>query len=211
MFDLADAALPLPALTREVFVRAWHEIASPGAFWTAEERTAIAALARDHRRGRPTMDPRLPPDAGEAVALLAATPAVTTREWVDGIVATLGEERYVELVGIVSSVVGVDTVTRLLGGTLEPFPGPGPGEPSAARASGRVDKGRAWVNMAGMAVPPNVLSLVPSTQRATNDVIEHLYMTGPQMGDHDIVMDGLHRTQIELVAGTTSHGNECFY
>lgn len=44
-----------------------------------------------------------------------------------------------------------------------------------------------------------------------NDLAETMYLTMPQMGEPDFRRGDLHRTQIELVAATVSHANECFY
>ena len=53
--------------------------------------------------------------------------------------------------------------------------------------------------------------LVPDENAITYPLIEALYMTGQDMEDPDFQRGNLHRTQIELVASTLSHGNECFY
>ena len=72
-------------------------------------------------------------------------------------------------------------------------------------------KGKAWIPIAGFPVPPFTLSIVPDEMAATNRLHDAFYMTGGQMEDPDIVIDGLHRTQIETVATTVSHRNDCFY
>ncbi len=211
VFAFAESPVDVPDALGETFARTWRQIASIGTWWTAAERVAIATVARRNRLGDPYRSPSLPEPANEAAALLAATPAVTTREWVDEVVSGIGEPRYVELAGIVARVVAVDTVTRLLGGELEPFPEPAAGEPSQQPASGPVRKGRAWIGIEGIASPPNVLSAVPEARRAMVDVSDLLYMSPAQMEDPDITLWGLHRTQIELVASTVSFANECFY
>lgn len=161
--------------------------------------------------GKVATDTSLPASANDAIAVLAFAPAVTTQEWVDGIVASIGLERYIELVGIVSRVVAVDTVTRLLGCVLEPLPSPTTGSPSRSPSPPSVKKRSTWVAMASPPVPPNVLAAVPAAQQTMIEVTEALYMTGPEMADPDITISGLHRTQIEVVATTTSLANECFY
>jgi hypothetical protein len=186
-------------------------LAEGGATWTAHHRITIAARARNVRLGRDPGTVQLPPAAVDVIDRLAAAPASTSREWIDGVVSDLGEQPYVEIVGIVARVVAIDTFSRLLGVEPEPFLDPTDGAIRPEPPPAKVRKGKAWVNMAGFPVPPNVLSLVPSEQRATNRTAEALYMTGPQMEDPDITIDELHRTQIELVATTVSHGNECFY
>jgi hypothetical protein len=58
---------------------------------------------------------------------------------------------------------------------------------------------------------PFVLSSVSGAMRATNDLSDVLYMPMDQMGDPDWRRGKLHRTQVELVAASTSHANQCFY
>jgi hypothetical protein len=62
-----------------------------------------------------------------------------------------------------------------------------------------------------MPVPPYVLGAVPAAEAAMNDLTNLLYLTEPEMADPDFRRGHLHRTQIELVAATVSHGNDCFY
>ncbi len=211
MFDLDPSPLRVPDETREMFRDVWRGIAAPGTWWTGEERVAIATVARSNRAGEALRDPSLPEAANDATVLLAATPAHTTRQWVEAIVSGIGEAHYVELVGITVRVIAIDTVTRLLGCELEPFPAPQPGEPSHEPPGGRLHKGKAWVQMDGVGEPTNTLSAVPAERTATTNLTNFLYMTGPQMGNPDIVKSGLHRSQIELVAATTSYANECFF
>ena len=211
MFDLDLSPLPVPDDTREMFRETWRGIAAPGTWWTGAERVAIATVARSNRAGDALRDDSLPAAANDAVVLLAATPAYTTREWVERVVSEIGEARYVELVGVTVRVVAIDTVSRLLGCELEPFPAPQPGEPSHEQPRRRLRKGKAWVQMDGVGEPTNTLSAVPAERAATTDLTNFLYMTSPQMGNPDIVKAGLHRSQIELVAATTSYANECFF
>ncbi len=211
MFAFEQSPVTVAPQVRQLFLRTWSHIAAPGTWWTGPERIAIAHLARANRRGSEDRDPLLPAAANDAVARLAATPATTTRVWVDAVVDGIGLGRYIELVGIVSEVVAIDTVTRLLGCDLESLPTPLPGTPSHDPVPAAVKKRSAWVAMASPPIPPNVLAAVPAAQRTMIDLTEALYMTGPEMADPNITKDGLHRTQIELVATTTSLANECFY
>ncbi len=211
MFAFTDSPFDIPPPITDMARRTWSGLAEPGATWTASDRISIAARAREIRLGRQPETTHLPAAAVDTIDRLAGTPATTSRAWIDDVVGQLGEQAYVEIAGIVARVVAVDTFTRLMGNDPEPFPEPTSGAPQAETPPAKARKGKAWVNMAGFPVPPNVLSLVPSEQRATNLTAETLYMTGAQMEEPDIAIDGLHRTQIEAVATTVSHGNECFY
>jgi hypothetical protein len=126
-------------------------------------------------------------------------------------VASVGEPAYIELIGLVARVIAIDTFSRLVDADLEPFPSPVPGEPVAVPPRGPRQRSKSWVAMHDLPVPPNVLSLVPPSQEATNATAEALYMTGAQMEDPDVTIDGLHRTQIEVVASSVSHANNCLY
>lgn len=154
----------------------------------------------------------VPEAAVEAASLLAVRPAHTTEDWVAAVVAGLGsEERYVELVGVVVETVATDTLVRLLGSEPEPFLDPAPGEPTRVEIDRKPRRGKTWITMGPMPVPPFVLSLVPEEMEAVNRLEHALYMTGDDMQDPDFQRGRLHRTQIELVASAVSHGNECFY
>jgi len=211
LFALEQSPVAVSPELKQLFARIWGHIAAPGTWWTGPERVTIAGLARANRSGDSDRGSALPAAANDAVALLAARPSATTMAWVDAITAEIGLERYIELVGILSNVVAIDTVTRLLGCELEPLPNPLGGTPSRQPAPNVVKKRSAWVAMASPPTPPNVLAAVPAAQDTMLELTEALYMTGPEMADPDISKDGLHRTQIELVATTTSHANECFY
>ncbi len=211
MFDFAESPFDIPQSIADMCRRTWEDLAEPGTTWTGADRIAIAERARDTRLDRGGVSTGLPRAAVDVVDLMAGAPATTSREWIDGVVAELGEQAYLEIVGIVARVVAIDTFTRLVGVAPEPFPEASPGPAVAEPPPAKARKGKAWVNMAGFPVPPNVLSLVPKAQRATNLTAETLYMTGAQMESPDTTIDTLHRTQIEVVATTVSHGNECFY
>ena len=142
--------------------------------------------------------------------VVGARPQDPTEAWVTEMVAALGEGAYVEAVGVSSRVVAVDTFRRLLGLEAEPFPEPDRVEPDRVWPAG-LKKGRTWVSMPQFAPPPFVLGAVPREADDQNDLSDVLYMTGEEMADDDFIRRGLHRMQIELVATTTSHANECFY
>ncbi len=126
-------------------------------------------------------------------------------------VEELGEEKYVEVLGIATRVVASDTFCRLLGSEPEPFLDPQPGRPSRERVDPRPKKIKSWIAVGNALVPPFTQALVPSENDATNALVETLYMTGEEMADPDFRRGDLHRTQIEMAASTLSYENECFY
>ena len=107
-------------------------------------------------------------------------------------------------------VWAVDAFHRLTGRPLAPLPEPLVGDPTREAAPDGLRRNQTWVSMV-MPVPPFVLGAVPSTMAAMNDLSDVLYMSPGEMGDPDWRRRDLHRTQMELVAASTSHGNECFY
>jgi hypothetical protein len=209
MFDFSDAAVPVRSEIAEAFRRDWQRLGAPGTWWSGQERVAIAEATRRVRLGEsPVSD--LPRAGLEAIEVLSARPAQTSKGWVEHVVSDLGEERYVEIIGVVSRTTAVDTFTRLVGSDLEPLPEPVDGEPSRLPAEG-VDRGKTWVPAGRFPIPPTVLALVPDEVVAQNDLSDLLYMTGEEMADPDWSRGGLHRTQAELVASATSFVNECFF
>jgi hypothetical protein len=212
MFEFDGSPVPLTTELRELMGRAWTWIAQPGSWWTGTERVAIAEVARSHRSGGSELSAsQLPAAANDAAELLASTPAATTRQWVEATVAAIDQQRYVELTGLVAVVVAIDTMARLLGVPLEPIPDPEPGTPSHEPPLEPLNRGKAWVQTGRPPVPPKVLAAVPDTARMVNELQDVFYMSKAEMSDPDIRKGGLHRTQIELVAATTSLGNDCFY
>lgn len=211
MFTFAASPFKIPQAIVAMCRDTWGALAAPGSSWSGAERLAIAARARSARLGTEPAADMLTPHVHGTVRVLAATPATTSEAWVAAAVDPVGEAAYIELVGIVARVVAIDTFTRLVGVFPEPFPAPRPGQPVATSPHGVPRRGKAWVAMTDVPVPPNVFSLVPLAQTATNATAVCLYMTGPQMDDPDTTIDGLHRTQMEIVATSVSHSNECFY
>ena len=170
----------------------------------------------------------LPPVAIEAVHRIATDPGRLKREWFEALLSSgLGDAAYVELLGVVVTVVATDSFCRAIGVPLHPLPAPLPGEPTRVRPATACDEG-AWVpsipsgaaggseadlydDLPGPA--PNViraLSLVPDALRTLKDLGGVHYMTTAEMTD---LTHGrsLSRAQMELIAGRVSALRECFY
>ncbi len=208
MSNLESHRFPVRAELAALLKDAWSAFGQAGTWYTGAERIRFAELARSARSGR-DVDPHDP--ASEVTVRIAAQPATTTEAWVDDMVAALGEEQYVELMGISARVVMGDTFLRLLGLDPLPLPEPQDGRPSRERVEPRPKKIRSWIAVGPALVPPFTQALVPGENAITYPLIEALYMTGEDMADPDFRRGSLHRTQIELVASVLSHGNECFY
>jgi len=211
VFDLPNAPTKLRPDLQTTIEDTWVWLAQPGTWWSAADRREIAEVTRASRLRRQVPEHHLPEPAVHAAIRLGGSPASTTFEWVAEMVSTLGEESYTELLGITSAVVAIDTFTRLLGNEPEPFLEPQRGEPTRSRIAQPFKKGKTWITMGPMPVPPYVLSIVPDAMVRGNAIEDTLYMSGDEMGDPDFTRGSLHRTQIEFVAGSLSWANECFY
>ncbi len=212
MFDRVFDNAVLRNDLEPIFRKTWDALASAGTHWTGAQRVSIAAMARDARAGRPIGSDDIAETAMVAAATLAAAPSEVHREWVETAVHELGEGPYVELAGIVASVMGVDVLMALGGCELAPLPVPIPGDPSGYEPVRGLKKRSSWVSMAGPPLPRFSLSAVPAAQRMMNRLLNRLYV---DMADDEArtatEVRGLTRVQMELVSLVVSHSNECFY
>ena len=134
----------------------------------------------------------------------------------------LDDARYVEIVSVVSTVLGIDSFCDALGLAWLPLPEAQPGEPSKYRpAEARPDVG--WVPMIpsgengsneadifAATFVPNVfraMSLVPDAVRNLRRLSAYYVQS---VGDTSL-RTSLDRPQIELIAARVSALNECFY
>lgn len=233
----------LPAAHR----RAWERLARPGAWWRGDQRVAIAAEVRRAAdcalcatrlaalspyavAGAHAATEQLSAAAVDAVHRLTTDPGRLTRAWFDATAAAgLHDAEYVELLGVVVTVVGIDSFCRGIGVPPHPLPVPVGGEPSRQRPpAARLDD--AWVPMLpnGRREGPEAdlwgespggrtgnviraLSLVPDEVRALKDLSAAHYMTTPEMMDLRSPRHSLDRRQVELIAGRVSVLRGCFY
>lgn len=149
----------LPAAYRE----AWKIIASPGNWWTAEERIAIAQEARTafdcalcaSRKAAlsPSMSAHRHP--GNNVLSAAAVDTVhrictdasrLTQTWLDDLAEEgISHGHYIELLGITVALISIDTFHKALGAEWEALPEPEPGAPTRYRPPGAKAHG-AWID-----------------------------------------------------------------
>jgi len=222
---------------------AFQRLAQPGSFWTGQERLAIAAEAR-HAPCCPLCEERkaaLSPDAvqGEHRSLgalaevmvdvihrVVTDPSRLSRAWLERTLARgLGDAAYVEILGVVTTIVAIDAFCRGIGVAPHPLPEPRPGEPSRRRPA-RAKLEGAWIPMIPQwhargpeadlydGAMPNVLralSLVPDEVRTLKTQIAAHYLEARQVIDVRASRGALDRAQMELIAGRVSALNECFY
>lgn len=210
MFDFSSSPWPVPDEITAALVSTWETLAAPGTSFTGGERVAIAAAARAAKQGIET-DLTPPEGTAETVRMMAGSPARTTNEWVDEQVGVIGGARYTEVNGVVSQVVAVDTFTRLLGFAPEPLPVPVDGEPGGEVVEDLARGGRTWFPAGDFPSPPSLLAMTPAEVVAQNVLSDVLYMPEGEMVHADWLRNDLHRTQMEVVAASTSHVNECFF
>ncbi len=242
-FSYAGTALPvredLPATHRW----AWRRLAQPGTWWTGRERVAIAAEVRQAahcsycRARKVALSPdavagaheslgALPDAVVEVIHRVVTDPARLSRSWYEKMRADgVTDAHYVGTIGVIVTVVSIDSFHRGLGVPPEPLPEPLAGEPSRRRPpAAKLDQ--AWLPMiaegqatgpeAGIFMRrrnPNVLralSLVPDEVRGLRELSAAHYLSLEQLMNLRAGRS-LRRTQIELIAGRVSALNECFY
>lgn len=221
-----------------------QHLRSPGTWWSGRERIAIAAESRHAERCRLCIERKaalspaavkgqhdslrqLPENVVEAAHRIRTDPARLSKAWFDGLMESgLDDASYVELVGVVVFLAGMDYFARALGIPRFALPEPLPGEPARRRPKS-AKPGSAWVPMiapedaggpeAGLygelTFVPNImraLSLVPNEARALRRSSDAHYVPAHQIGD-PTVRRSLDRMQMELVAARVSALNECFY
>jgi alkylhydroperoxidase family enzyme len=239
----AAASIPVRQDLLDAHARAFEGLARAGTWWTGGERIAIAeevrrapdcslctarskALSPLAVAGEHTPGGALPGAVVEVVHQVVNDPGRLSRSWFEKVLAAgLSKEQYVETIGVIVTLVSIDSFCRGIGVPPRPLPAPEPGEPSRMRPPGAID-GAAWVPW----VPENrakgaesdlydtprtgnvlkALSLVPDELRRLKDLSQAHYLSPLQMLD---LRAGscLDRRQIELVAARVSALRECFY
>ncbi len=204
--------------------RSWADIGRPGTWWTGPERVAIAALGRAERiqrneppwsRGRDEPSASLPEKAIEAARKIGADPTHLDREWAEGIIAKLGDARYVEVASVVVTTVAADAFCEAMGMQHETLPEAEAGEPTRERPDNMGDIG-AWVPVQVIdwqrANVARALSLVPEGVRTFFRMVAAMY-SGTATDFEEMVWDHrpLARPQVELLAARVSALNQCFY
>jgi hypothetical protein len=238
------APVPVRKDLPEAHRRAWSRLASAGTWWTGAERVAIAQEVRNAAHcplcseRKQALEPhavqgehaslgQLSAAAVEAVHQITNDPGRLTHSWFEKCQADgLADTHYVELVGVVGTVVSIDAFCRGLGVSPHPLPEPQAGEPSRRRPAGALPES-AWVPMivesratgdeAGLYPGDRTgnvlraLSLVPDEVRGLLDLSAAHYLSPQDMMDLTRGTAGLDRLQVELLAGRVSALNECFY
>ena len=246
--EVAGEMLPMrESLAREVEV-AWNRLASPGTWWSGAERLAIAAEARHAktcelcRQRKTALSPYtvpgehdstsdLPPAAIEAIHRIVTDAGRITERWIfllieGGEMPALEETKYVEIIGIIAVLTGLDKLHQGLGLAPRDLPAPIAGEPSRQRPLGAKrnlayvatlapeDVGSDDPNPYPLHGDKNIhrgVSLVPQEVFNFFDLDVELYLKDHEIRDFEHDFRAISHAQIELIAGRTSALNGCYY
>ena len=230
----------------------WERIARAGTWFDGATRVAIAAETRQTpqcslcRRRKEALSPysiagqhnslnALPERIVEQIHRIVSDPGRLTRQWFEGVIASgTSDAEYVEIVGVVATVVSIDTFCRAVGVPPHALPQPEPGQPHHRRPRTAKQRGEAWVPMIHpkdlegeleteeektlarywggvLANIRRALSLVPEEAYAWFQLVETQYLLGRWMRDFANEYRAITHAQIELIAGRVSVLNQCFY
>ena len=224
--------------------RAWAAIATPGTWLTGTRRIAVAAEIRRARgcahcaRIKAALSPNGVPGAHESLGQLGAAeielihrvvgdPGRLSEKWSQDLLARgLSEGEYVEIVGLVSMVMMLDTFTRAIAASERALPAPLGGEPTRHRPAGARKKA-AWLPLvepedateADGPMYPSAkagyiyrgLSLVPQSLRDYWALANCHYMPGQYVYQFDHSIRAIRRPQVEIIAARVSAMHQCVY
>ena len=224
--------------------RAWDRLSSPGTWWSASERLAIAdesrraqqcALCRERKEalspytiaGEHDCGSVLPENVVEVIHRVSTDSGRLRKAWFDEIMASgLTDAAYVEIIGVVSTLIALDTFDRALGLPQRIPAAARPGEPTCHRPKG-ARKTIAWVaTLAPEDIaeedpdpypdfePINIhfaMSLVPEEVAGFFELDQALYLPQAAIRDLDNEYRALTHSQLELIAARLAALNQCFY
>jgi hypothetical protein len=224
--------------------RAWCRLAASGTWWTGVERIAIAAETRAAadcrlcRMRRDALSPEgvngihdgpgaLPAAIVDVVHRIGSDPSRLSEAWYRRVVdRDLPDTHYVELLGVIATVLAIDTFRHALGLEPWPLPSPAPGAPRRHRPAG-AKPGAAWVPMIAPddltpEEPPiyagksganihRAMSLVPDEVVGFFDLDDVMYLPDALLRDFDREHRSISHAQIELLAARVSALNRCVY
>jgi hypothetical protein len=252
MITYAHAPVSVRADIGEAHTVAWTRIARAGAWLDGATRVAVAAEARNApgcalcRRRKEALSPAAVSGRHDSLGALAermveqihgivTDPGRLTRRWFDGVAAQgTPDTEYVEIVGVIATVVSIDTFCRAVGVPAHALPQPVPGGPHRRRPRTAHQRGEAWLPMihpkdlegdldteeervlahywrGTLANIRRALSLVPEEAYAWFQLVETQYLPGKWMRDFKTEYRAITHAQIELIAGRVSILNQCFY
>ncbi len=228
----------------EAHERAFGRLSEAGSWWTAEQRLAIATATRDSRQcgacrtrleslssngdfGAHDNGSGLPTQINEVVHKVATDASRMTEKMVNTITTdTMSAGHYVELIGVVATVIAIDRFCLTLAMPVPELPDAKPGEPDAYTPPCATST-LAWVPTIApeQAAGPEsgiyrnqsaahihrALSLVPAEKHGFFDLDDVMYLPDADLRNFDREFRAISHAQIELVAARVSALNHCIY
>ncbi len=228
----------------DAHTEAWSRIASPGTWLTGERRLAVAAEIRQALKcdfcaeikdalspnavsGTHTATGNLSDAEVELIHRVVSDPGRLSQPWSQEVLAGgLSEGEYVEIVGLIASVMIMDTCTMALDAVDTDLPDAEAGEPTRYLPPGAKVQA-AWlpivepedvVEADGPVYPsPKAgyiyrgLSMVPESMRNYWAMANEHYLPGEVIYQFDKSIRALERPQMELMAARVSALHQCAY
>lgn len=198
-------------LTADQRLAAWHEVRDARS--NELDAARAAAISPNAVPGGHTANGELSAPAVEVLHRISSDPGRLSRTWADQMIEALGEETYVELVGVAAIASTLDLFFWAMHGEDVPLPAADQTTGPANHRPDDVGEVGAWVAQStgvSMANVSRSLSLVPVTNKTWVSLVQAMYSRGPEFLDLEWERP-LSRPQVELVAARTTAENECFY
>jgi alkylhydroperoxidase family enzyme len=224
--------------------KGWASIAAPGTWLSGERRVAVAAEIRHAGKCahcaqiKDALSPNavsgvheslgvVSPAEVELIHRVVADPGRLSESWAQSVLAQgLAEGEYVEIVGIIGSVMMMDAFSRALGLPERRLPAPQAGEPTRYRPPG-AKKQAAWLPLVepedaveadGPMYPSpkagyiyRALSSVPQSLRDYWALASCHYLPSEFVYQFDKSVRAISRPQTEVIAARVSALNQCVY
>lgn len=212
----------------EVFAAQLDRLRRPGTWWTGQERIAIAREARHALGlllGRPAPSGErgvLRDELTGAIETIVGDSRRLSRSWLTQLLASgLSVGHYVEMVGVVATVVTIDTFYHALGIELPTFGEPVSGEPTRQGPAGAVVH-QSWVPSLPPEAAEGALKQIYDLMfqrfgRVANVVRAMSYVPAEQVGFMSLSVamymkeQTIGRPLVEWIATTVSALNHCVY
>lgn len=238
------SAIPIRDDLVSAHQNAWRRLAQPGTWWTGAQRVAIAAETRQAvtcklcQQRQTAVSPNaisgthdhlgaLPESIIDVIHRVRTDASRLTESWYHQVIDVgLSDAEYVEIVGIVATVIAIDTFTHAMGLARHALPSPDGGAPTRYRPAG-AKPGMAWVptvapedvteadqtlyaELSGVHIH-RALSLVPAEVLGFFELDAAQYLPDAALRDFGREYRAITHAQIELLAARVSVLNACFY
>jgi hypothetical protein len=218
----------------------WKRISEPGTWWTASERVAIAEEVRKVKecelcaRKKAALSPFsikenhkehdfLTAEVIEVVHRVVSDNGRLTEHWLNEVFNEgLPPHHYVEVIGVIATVITVDTFLDTLSLERLPFYPPQEGEPTQLLPEGAIVHS-AWVSTVQpeLATDPVIKDFYETMKKRSGFVANIMramtLVPTEQLGFCSLMVVMYHtdltlsKSQVELLATTVSDFNDCFY